>query len=416
MPFADQLAARLRAHPLLVDATLALVAFAVSIGLMLSGGLGTPDPEARPFDALGLVLATLGSLPLLVRRRAPYAALAVTAAATVATYGAGYTADVQIGSLIALYGIGASARDGAAVRRGQIALALVVVIGLCGAAAVLDGPALPELTALIVFWVGSWLAGDRSRLRRAQITELRERAQRAEREAERERRLAAAEERTRIARELHDSAGHAINVILVQAGAARLLRQRDPEGSAAALDTVEQVARTTIGEIDRLVHALREGGPEEPLVAGRGLDALERLAAHHRDGGLPVALGATGDPRPLPGEVDRALYRIVQEALTNAARHGDGPATVALDYAPDALRVTVENPVAADGGDGVRGRDGDRGGDRADGNGADGDGGPAGARGGHGLVGMRERAALLGGELDVERAGSAFRVRARLPL
>jgi len=398
---AAQLSAWLRARPLLVDAALALIAFAATLALMLSGGLGTPDPDARPFDALGLVLAALGSLPLLARRRAPFATLAVTAAATVATYGAGYTADVQIGSLIALYGIGASARDAAAVRRGQIALALVVVIGLCGAAAVLDGPALPELTALIVFWVGSWLAGDRSRLRRAQIAELRERAQRAEREAERERRLAAAEERTRIARELHDSAGHAINVILVQAGAARLLRERDPEGAAAALDTVEEVARTTIGEIDRLVHALREGDAEEPLVAGRGLDALERLAAHHRDGGLPVALDATGEPRPLPGEVDRALYRIVQEALTNAARHGDGPATIALDYAPDALRVTVENPVAAAGGDDGDGRDG---------------GAPRRGSGGHGLVGMRERALLLGGELDVERAGSAFRVRARLPL
>lgn len=123
----------------------------------------------------------------------------------------------------------------------------------------LDNSFTPEFIG-ILSWAAVWIVGDWIRLRRERIAEYEERALRAEREAERERRLAVAEERTRIARDLHDSAGHAINVILVQAGAARLLSERDPERARQALETIEEVARETLGEIDQLVHALREGG------------------------------------------------------------------------------------------------------------------------------------------------------------
>jgi signal transduction histidine kinase len=121
----------------------------------------------------------------------------------------------------------------------------------------------PELQLALLF-AGAWISGDRTRLRGLQVGELRQRARRAELEAERERRLAAAEERTRIARELHDSAGHAITVILVQAGAARLLHARDPAGSQRAISTIEAVARDTIGKIDRLVRALRHDDGRDP--------------------------------------------------------------------------------------------------------------------------------------------------------
>ena len=205
----------------------------------------------------------------------------------------------------------------------------------------------------------------------------------------RERRLAAAEERTRIARELHDSAGHAMNVILVQAGAARLLRDRDPEGSRKAISTIEEVARATIGEIDRLVHALRKDGePGAGLTPLPGTIDLETLVEQHRASGLSVTFRSDGTTRPLGSAVDRAAYRIVQEALTNAARHGDGAAELIVSFRDDKLEIDVVNRIGR---------------------------GSVSKGGQHGLVGMRERAALLGGQLAAGGDNGVFRVRAVLP-
>jgi signal transduction histidine kinase len=238
-------------------------------------------------------------------------------------------------------------------------------------------------------WLAIGFVADRVRLRREQMLELEERALRAERESERERRLAAAEERTRIARELHDSAGHAINVILVQAAAARLTQDRDPEQTRAALETIEEVARDTVSEIDRLVHALREdddfASALEPLP---GVEALDALAERHRAAGLSVDTRVTGPTRQLAPGVDRAAYRILQEALTNVARHGQSPAEVELRYGPTDLEITVTNPAA----NARQARDG-----------------------GHGIAGMRERATLLGGTLEAGPSDGAFRLRALLP-
>ena len=220
-------------------------------------------------------------------------------------------------------------------------------------------------------------------------TELVERVQRAERETERERRLAAAEERTRIARDLHDSAGHAINVILVQAGAARLLQEQDPTRTRAALETIEDVARETLREIDQLVRVLREDGSTNGshVEPPPGLAALETLAERHRASGLAVAVRFEGDRRHLAPAVDRAAYRILQEALTNAARHGGGSANVEVVFGLEALELTATNPSPR--------------------NVTQGDG--------HGLVGMRERTELLGGSFDATAADGVFRVRASLP-
>ena len=213
----------------------------------------------------------------------------------------------------------------------------------------------------------------------------------SEREAERERRLAAAEERTRIARDLHDSAGHAINVILVQAGAARLLQQRDPQAARTALETIEDVARETVGEIDRFVRVLREDGSDGGQGAVEpppGLAALPALAERHRTAGLEVRVTVSGERRPLPPAVDQAAYRILQESLTNAARHGGGNATVRVTFASGALELAVDNLAPR---------------------------GSASGEGGLGIVGMRERAALLGGTLEAGAENGAFRVAARLP-
>jgi signal transduction histidine kinase len=241
-------------------------------------------------------------------------------------------------------------------------------------------------------WAVAWFAGERTRLRRLHLADLRERARRAECDAETERRLAAAEERARIARDLHDSAGHAISVIAVRAGAARMRHHEDPDRSLAALQAIEELARTTAGEIDQIVGTLRDGEPgEAPDLPPPGLASLDTLVARHQGAGLAVTVESSGPLRRLGSAADRAAYRILQEALTNAARHGTGRAHIQVAYGEAAVDLTVTNPTR-------NGRSAPRPG------------------GGHGLPGMRERATLLGGDLRAERVDGAFRVHARIPL
>jgi signal transduction histidine kinase len=349
---------------------------------------GRFESDARETDAVAVGLAALTALPLAWRRHRPLLVLLVTTLASVALYWLDYSLGPPLGSLVALFHVASYRTAIDPVRGGVLLVAL--------SAAVLSthlgsDASFVELLLGAAVWGGAWLAGDRARLRRERVAELEDRARRAEREAERERRLATAEERTRIARDLHDSAGHAINVILVQAGAARLLQERDPARSRASLETIEEVARETIGEIDRLVRALRveTDGHESGVEPPPGLASLEGLAARHRDAGLPVTITIDGSTASVPPDVSRAAYRILQEALTNAALHGDGAAAVRLDAGGDALDLRVENPVGA--------------------------GGASRKGGGLGLVGMRERASLLGGSLTAGRENGRFRVQARIP-
>jgi signal transduction histidine kinase len=367
---------------LLVDALIAVGVLAFSLGAIAHGGF---DDSDNGLDAVSAILAALTALPLVLRRLAPLPVFAVVTAAMATLYGLRYGLGPPIGFAIALYTV-AEERDEAHPRLRTAALAASLVV-LLAPHLVQDGFA-PELFLGAGVWAAAWFAGDRSRLRRERIAELEERARNAEREAERERRLAAAEERMRIARDLHDSAGHAINVILVQAGAARLLQERDPAGARAALQTVEEVARDTLGEIDQLVRALREDLPAGEIEPPPGLAALQGLAERHRLSGLAVNVTVDGPRRPLSPAVDQAAYRILQEALTNAAWHGGGSADVAIEFAPGALEIAVTNPAAP---------------------------GPSVRDGGHGIVGMRERAQLLGGALEAGARNGSFRVHARLP-
>jgi signal transduction histidine kinase len=371
-----------RGRQLLVDAAIAAAVLAFSLVVLAHGGFDGADGG---LDGLGGTLAALASLPLAARRLAPLPVFGAVTAATSALYGLRYGLGPPVGFAIALYSV-AERRDETHARTWTVAvwLSLAILLG----PHVLQGDFGPELLLGAVVWAAAWFAGDRARLRRERLAELEERARRAEREAERERRLAAAEERTRIARDLHDSAGHAINVILVQAGAARLLQEQDRERSREALETIEEVARDTLGEIDQLVGVLRDDGPREGVEPLPGLAALDTLAARYRASGLVVNVRLEGSRRPLAPGADQAAYRILQEALTNASRHGRGSADVELAFGSDAVELTVTNAVEYEG--------------------------PPPGRG-HGIVGMRERASLLGGSLEAGVSDGLFRVRARLP-
>jgi signal transduction histidine kinase len=375
----------------LLDVAIAAVVLAGSLALLRHGGAAPTRPGLREFDLTGVVLTVCSAAPLLAWRRFPLGVFGVTAAAGVLMAGLGYPVDLVLGPIAALY-LRAASRELQTLWTGR---ATVTVVGLlvaylgATAAAQATFPGI-ELLHTGLAWAGAWFAGERTRLRREQVVELRERALRAERDAERERLLAVAEERARIARDLHDSAGHAISVIAVRAGAARLRHHQDPDRSLLALQAVEELARQTAEEIDQIVGTLREGGPANGgIEAPPGLASLDTLIAHHAAAGLAVTLNTAGAPRPLGAAADQAAYRILQQALTNAAHHGTGSARIELAFGDAAVELAVTNPVLPD----AAPRSG----------------------GGHGLIGMRERATLLGGSLDVERANGAFRVRARIP-
>ncbi len=377
----------------LLDGAIALAAFGATVGL-LAHGLGSSGNVKHHLDAVGMLLAVCSTLPLVVWRRAPLAVFVLTTAASAASMARGYPGGPPVGPTIALYLLAAS-RDARHPWTRQITEIVAGVFCLHILAFGLGHDQVPEVQIVFgaLVWGLAWFAGERTRLRRQQLVELRERALRAEREADRDRRLAVAEERARIARDLHDSAAHAINVIAVQAGAARLWHEQDPDRSRAALGTIEDVAHRSVAEIDQIVRSLRD---DEDPGSGRiepspGLAAFDSLIAEHTSAGLPVAIVTTGEPRPLGGAADRAAYRILQEALTNCARHGAGEASVELSFSERALELTISNAVRPDAPVRVS------------------------LNGGHGIVGMAERATLLGGELEAVRMNGSFRVCARLP-
>jgi signal transduction histidine kinase len=368
-----------RRRELAIDAGIAVLALGLSLVMLASGGFGT-SAGTRPLDSLGVLLTALSTLPLAAQHRVPLAGYVATAAASLVLLGLGYPLDVPFGPMIAVHHVGRAyggARPGP--RAGSLVAANLFVPSVVAVCAV-RGIAFAEILPEMLFWAaalaGLWLTGDRSRLRRERVAAL-------EHRVDSERRLAVAEERTRIARELHDSAGHAINVILVEAGAARLLQDRDPVRARRAMATIEEVARSTIEEIDRLVRALREERDQSPADPA----AFEELLDRYRASGLALGAELVGDREPLPRSVAWAAYRILQEALTNAARHGRGEAHVTVSFHPATVEITVTNRI----------------------------GSPTADRDGHGIVGMRERATLLGGSFEASAERGTFRVHALLP-
>jgi signal transduction histidine kinase len=373
------------------DALVAMLVLAATLVQLAHGGMMIHPAEPAGLDLTSAVLAFCSAAPLAVARRSPLVVFGVAGAGSALLAGLGYPLDMAFAPAVALYYV--PVHHGGPGRCALLTpVAVLGVFALYLGAFAFGHGEFPSSALLHTGLAGggAWFAGERSRLRREQLEQFRERAHRAEREAERERLLAVAQERTRIARDLHDSVGHTITVIAVRAGGARLRRGTDPEAAWRALAAIEESARATAGEIDQIVRSLREvsetGVPPEAPV---GLAALDMLVDRYADAGLAVTVVRGGPQRPLLPVADQAAYRILQEALTNAVRHGRGTATVRLDFADHALQMVIDNPVAGEGT--CRGEEG------------------------HGLLGMRERATLIGGSVDVTRGDGWYRVRVRLP-
>jgi signal transduction histidine kinase len=391
----DRARCRLQAHPLALDAALAagvLVCMVVGSFVDPNGQRGVSWGLRRP-DLLSLVLMTLGAVALVFRRRAPRTVLAVTATVSVVECVTGDPrAPVAMSAVVALFTV-AAATD----RHTTWRLGLLTMTVLTGAA-MLAGP-LPwyaQENLAIFAWTGMAAAGgDAVRSRRAFVDAIRERAERAERTREEEARRRVAEERLRIARDLHDVVAHHIALVNVQAGVAAHVMDKRPDQAKEALAHVREAGRSALNELRATVGLLRQSGdPEAPTEPAPGLDRLDELVGTFRSAGLHVEVARADHGTTLPAAVDLAAFRIIQEALTNVQKHAgtQAKAEVSVVRVGPNIEVTVLD-------DGAGEEHGDETG------------------GGHGLLGMRERVTALRGTLTTgPRYGGGFRVHAILPL
>jgi signal transduction histidine kinase len=362
----------IRRHPLAVDVALVVALLAVGVGAGVH----------HDHSAGSILLEVAATLPLLVRRRWPPAVLAAVTAASLAVVADGYWfSPFQLG--VALYTV---ASEPATPARHRSALASIAAVAVTVFAH--GYGQFGDAASRVVFLVAAWLLGDSLGSRRAYVREIEEKAERLERERQTEARRAAAEEQARIARELHDVIAHALSVIVVQAGAADDVFEVDPKLAREPIRAIDTAARTALADLRRVLGLLQHDAGYAPQPGLRGLD---ELVGRVRATGLQVALEVEGAPRRLPAAVDLSAYRIVQEALTNTLKHaGAEHVHVHVRYGA-ALLLEVRD---------------------------DGRGGPNGNEGndGSGLIGMRERVALLGGTLEAGAApGGGYRVAASLP-
>jgi signal transduction histidine kinase len=387
------IATRLRPPAWAQDAMLAVF---VTLFQILGTQRAAPNqPGARPLadpGDLGYVLLAVAGLILLARRRQPVVVFAIAAAIGLVYYTAGYPdGPVTVALCIAIYTLTAQGDGHRSLRIATAGIAVLTVVWLLVAE-------VPPFNAAgwVLFRIGTAVMaaalGESVRTRRVLAAEALARAERAEQTREEEARRRVDAERLRIAREVHDTVAHAIAVINVQAGVTAHVLDKRPQQARETLVTIEQTSRRALDELRATLEVLRDADDERTPPAGLG--QVEELAGMAREAGLDVKVEVASPPRELPSATDQAAYRILQESITNAIRHA-GPArvTVSIGYGPGGLELLV-----ADDGRGP-GRAGAAGG------------------GGQGIVGMRERAELLGGELTAgPLPGGGFQVRARLPL
>jgi signal transduction histidine kinase len=382
-------------HPTIVDGVLAAVLLVVFLG-SFGVWLGSPAP----------VIGSVISLAAITwRRQYPQEVFIISGAAVFADMKTGHLSPVSaVGALIALYTV-SSLCD----RRWSIAAGVVAWLGVMSAALIRDRPVALSLQALVAplaLIAATWLIGDNLRVRRAYVAQLEERAERLETEREAETRRAADGERARIARELHDVVAHHVSVIAVQAGAARMVAESSSTSSGEPqttsdnmLASIEVTARQALAELRRALGVLRKGEDRPDHTPQPGLDQLDSLIDQVRVAGTPVEMTVSGQvPEALPQGVNLSAYRIVQEALTNVLKHGGGaPTRVAMRFSDDGLDLSVTDsgsnvPQVASGG--TQHQPG----------------------GGHGIIGMRERVAMFGGDLQAgPLPGGGYEVRAHIP-
>ncbi|MEZ0069853.1 signal transduction histidine kinase [Streptacidiphilus sp. MAP12-20] len=385
-----------RAHPYWADAALALALFLVTIAWP-TGGRPSAWSNLDPSEVL-VVAGALVYAPLVWRRRYPVLVLGCTTAATV---GYMFVGPVR-GPILAGCGLAIYTVCSVVERRLALAIGAVAVLSVGIASMALSPEKWDSAVNGIAFaWTAMTVAiGEAVRSRRAFVAAIEERARRAEHTREEEARRRVAEERLRIARELHDIVGHHIALINIQAGVASHVLASQPDAAREALAQVRQAGRAALAELGATVAVLRQTGEGEDVATPRepapGLDQLPQLLDSFDRAGLSVERHTEGEPQPVSAVVDLTAYRVVQESLTNVRKHaGTSAATVRLVYRPGSLRVEVED----EGPGGVAPG-------RAD----------AEASGGYGIIGMRERAASVGGSFVAgPRPGGGFRVAVELP-
>lgn len=367
--------------PRVADAVLAAVVFGLAVFVV--EGANPDDLAIRPLDEVPIaafVLFTVACGALLWRRSRPLPVFAVTLVTASLSGILGYSDLVGFSFIISVYGAGRYVTDD---RWSYASLGVALLFAL--STWFLDEPSLAAVGFGLIVMSGTWYAGRRMRFRG-------ERAAQLERERRAEARRMVAEERTRIARELHDVVAHRVSLMTVQAGAAKTVAASDLDSAVQAMEAVERAGREALDELRHLLAVLRPDADADTLGPQPGLGDIPELVRQFADAGLEVRLAVDGTPTDLPARVDLFGYRIVQEALTNVLKHAgpDAQAEVRLGVDAGSLVVDVQ--------------DSGRGATILPGS-------------GHGIIGMRERARLLGGTLEAgPHPGGGFHVLARLPV
>jgi signal transduction histidine kinase len=375
-----------RAHPNRFDLALTVVAVVLAIVAQLGGA---SDEAFRDPDALSLFLALAITVPLYWRRRFPLPALLVSTVAICVLNVLDYSPDLVTVAVMFLTYAAAAYEP---LRRAVIGLVAVnvgiLLIWILGA----PDFDITQMTSTAALFTATWFAGSAVRSRAgavaARVAEAEERAEAHRQQAAR----SVAEERLRIAQELHDVVAHSMSVIAVQAGMGVHVIDQQPAEAKQALEAISRTSRSTLHEMRRLLGVLRGEEGERVHVPAPGLGDLPALVEQVRSAGLPVDLVVDGDTTDIPLGVDLSAYRVVQEGLTNVIKHaGPASAVVTVRYAPGEVVVGV-----SDDGRGVAAAASDN--------------------GGHGLAGMRERVAVWGGTLEAGPVpGGGYRVVAHLP-
>ncbi|MFI8004502.1 sensor histidine kinase [Streptomyces sp. NPDC086010] len=388
----------LRGHPLAFDRGLAVAVLAC----MICASFAEPNPGHEPIfgartpEPSSVLLMVLAAGALVMRRRSPMAVLAATGLLSAVEFVLmDPPAPVVMSTVIALFTVASRTDRPTTWRVGLLTMGVLTVAAMV----VGNTPWYSQENLGVLAWTGlAGAAGDAVRSRRAFIDAIRERAERAERTREEEARRRVAEERLRIARDLHDVVAHHIALVNVQAGVAAHVMDKRPDQAKEALAHVREASRSALNELRATVGLLRQSGdPEAPTEPAPGLAVLDTLVDTFRNAGLPVEVACADRDSPLPAAADLAAYRIIQEALTNVRKHagGDAKAEVSVVRVGETAEITVLD------------------------NGRGTEPGPAASSdgGGHGLIGMRERVTALGGTLTAgPRYGGGFRVHAILPV